>query len=130
MFEMLDAKNSFRYALKEYDNPQCMSMAEFEEDYKKFKYVKRLCRRYMTTTDVSDRLLLNHLVLLSNVFGVTATVRLLFVKCEDDRVFKVLKPFLMYLKMLPEVVWGINGKNIYTNKIPMDEGLYQRLKEL
>lgn len=129
--ENLDGKNALRYALKVYDNPQCMSLAEFKEDFKRFKYVRRLCRRYLTTDDVSERLLLNHLVLLSNVFGVEPTVRLLFLKYEEDEeLFTALKPFLLYLKMLPEVVWAVNGQNIYTDHIPLDEDLYRKLKEL
>jgi hypothetical protein len=130
-FNNVTPKNALLFAMKAYDNPQCMSVEEFHEDYKRFKYIKRLCRRYASNTRVSERLMLNHLVLLTNVFGVEPTCRLLFVKCEEDeKVYRVLKPFLMYLKMLPEIVWGVNGKNILTDKIPLDEKLYRKLKEL
>lgn len=131
MFENVTSKNAVMFALKAYDNPQCMSKAEFDEDFKRFKYVKRLCRRYVATQQVTERLMLNHLILLENVFGVTATVRLLFLKCSDDeRSYRVLKPFLLYLGMLPELVKGVNGKDIFTDRIPLDEKLYRRLKEL
>jgi hypothetical protein len=129
-FVNVTPKNALLFAMKAYENPQCMSVEEFHEDYKRFKYIKRLCRRYVTTQHLSERLMLNHLILLTNVFGVEPTCRLLFVKCEDDKSWKVLKPFLLYLRMLPEIVWGVNGKNILTDKIPLDEKLYRKLKEL
>jgi hypothetical protein len=123
-------KNALIYAMKAYENPQCLSVEEFHEDYKRFKYIKRLCRRETATQNMSERLMLNHLILLTNVFGVEPTVRLLFVKCEDEKSYRVLKPFLLYLNILPEIVWGVNGKNILTDKIPLDEKLLRRLREL
>ena len=129
-FENVTAKNALLFAMKSYENPQCMNVEEFNEDYKRFKYIKRLCRRYVTTQRLSERLMLNHLILLTNVFGVSATCRLLFVKCEDERAYRVLKPFLLYLRMLPEIVWGVNGRNILTDKIPLDEKLLRKLREL
>jgi hypothetical protein len=129
-FVNVTPKNALMFAMKAYENPQCMSVEEFHEDYKRFKYIKRLCRRYVTTQHLSERLMLNHLILLTNVFGVESTCRLLFVKCDDDKSWKVLKPFLLYLRMLPEIVWGVDGKNILTDKIPLDEKLYRKLKEL
>ncbi len=129
-FVNVTPKNALIFAMKAYENPQCMSVEEFHEDYKRFKYVKRLCRRYVTTQRMGERLMLNHLILLTNVFGVESTCRLLFVKCEDDKLWRALKPFLLYLRMLPEIVWGVNGKNILTDKIPLDEKLYRKLKEL
>lgn len=129
MYQNVTAKNALLFAMHYYDNPQCLSAEEFAEDFKRFKYIKRLCRRYLLTGDIKERLVLNHLILLSNVFGVEATVRLLFVKCSAD-VYVVLKPFLLYLHMLPEVVWGVDGQNIYTDKIPLDEPLLRTLREL
>jgi hypothetical protein len=129
-FENVTAKNALMFAMQNYDNPQCLSMAEFTEDYKRFKYIKRLCRRYITTQHLSERLMLNHLILLTNVFGVEATIRLLFVKCDDKDSFRVLKPFLSYLNLLPTHVRGVNGKTLNTDKIPTDEKLWQRLRDL
>lgn len=128
-FETVTAKNALLYAMHVYDNPQCLSAEEFAEDYKRFKYIKRLCRRYLTSGDIKERLMVNHLVLLANVFGVTPMVRLLFIKCDPDA-YVVLKPFLLYLNMLPEVVWGVNGINVYTDRIHLDEPLYRTLRGL
>src|SRR4051812_14869039 len=137
MFENLEPKNLQMYARSVYDNPQCMTEEEFLEDYKRFKYIKKLCRRYLTEVatakrsaesvdDVqfSERLMLNHLILLTNVFGVVPTVRILFAKCEgDEKLMRVLKPFLWHAKYLSEIVKGINGKIIFTDRIPLDEAL-------
>jgi hypothetical protein len=129
-FENLTLKNSLLFAMKSYDNPQCLEEEEFIEDYKRFKYVKRLCRRYLATGRMSERLIVNHLVLLHNVFGVPASARLLFLKCNDPRMYRVLKTVLTYMGVLPDVVPGIDGKDIYTAPIPLDEKLIQRLREL
>ena len=129
-FDNVTSKNAHLYAMKEYDNPQCMTEDEFNEDYKKFKYVKRLCRRYLTTGHLSERLMLNHLILLVNVFGPAATTRILFVKCDDERLYRVLKPFLLYLNVLPELVKGINGKTIVTSQIPLDDTMFRELQDL
>jgi hypothetical protein len=130
MFDDVNAKNALLYAMKEYDNPQCLSTAEFNEDYKRFKYVKRLCRRYTTTGHISERLMLNHLILLMNVFGVQATVRLLFLKCEDVASHQVLKTFLVYLNVLPELVCGVGGTDIQMTRIPFDPHLWNMLHAL
>lgn len=139
MFENIDNKNSLIYAAHVYDNPACMTKEEFTEDYKRLKYVKRLCRRYSVLTSKktakvedfgSERLLLNHIIMLGNVFGVEPTVRLLFLKCDDERLWKVLKPFLWHLKYLPRLVRGINGKLVKTDDIPMDDRLLGRIREL
>jgi hypothetical protein len=130
MYENITNKVALLYAMKEYENPQCLSLTEFEEDYKRFKYVKRLCRRYASTGRISERLMLNHLILLMNVFGTAATVRLLFLKCNDETSHQVLKTFLVYLSALPELVCGVNGRDINTKAIPFDPYLWNTLHVL
>jgi hypothetical protein len=129
-FDNVTVKNALLYAVRAYDNPQCLDTEEFGEDYKHFKYVKRLCRRYVSSGNIAVRLMLNHIVLLNNVFGPSATVRLLFVKCDEGCMYKVLKPFLVYLNLLPDVVYGVNGLDIYTKDIPLDTKLLKKLQEL
>jgi hypothetical protein len=129
-FENLTLKNSLLFAMKCYDNPQCLDEEEFIEDYKRLKYVKRLCRRYAQTGRISERLMLNHLVLLNNVFGAGATARMLFLKCNDPRMYRVLKTFMSYMGTLPEVVMGIDGEDIYTEPIPVDKKLLDKLQAL
>jgi len=129
-FDNVTPKNALLFAMKSYENPQCLSAEEFNEDYKRFKYVKRLCRRYLTTHRMSERLVVNHLILLNNVFGPVAMSRLLFLKCDDERMYGVFKTFLFFLNILPETIMGVNGVDIYTADIPTDDILLRRLQEL
>jgi hypothetical protein len=137
IFANLTLHNLAEFAAQSYSNPQCVTKAEFQDDFKRFKFVKRLCRRYLTAQKAqttvafgSERLLLNHLILLANVFGVAPTVRILFVKCESDKMWRVLKPFLWHLKYLPRTVYGINGKNVETDRIPLDEPLLRKIRDI
>lgn len=129
-FAMLTHKNAILYATTIYDNPGCVSVDEFMKDYKRFKYVMRLCRRYITTKSIDERLFLNHLIVLVNVFGPEGTARLLFVKCENEQPYRILKAFLLYLNILPDVITGINGYDIVTDTIPSDLRIARRLREL
>jgi hypothetical protein len=101
-------------------------MSEFESDIKRTKYLKRLFRRYKVTKSLKERLILNHLILLNNVFGPEATTRILFYRI-DERDYDILKTFLCYLKIMPEVVHGVNGKNISSYDIKMDPNVAEIL---
>jgi hypothetical protein len=87
------------FAIKNYYNPQSVTYADFEEDIKKFKYIKRLFRRYETSGELKTHLILNHIILLYNVFGDAATP-LLFYKIEKNY-WPVMKAFLLFLDRLP-----------------------------
>ena len=91
--------------------------------------MKRLFRRYKITKSVKERLILNHIILLNNVFGPEATARILFYKI-DHRDYDVLKTFLMYLNILPDMIYGINGKNIRTGDIPLDNNIAEILRQI
>ena len=106
------------YAMKCYNSPHCI-MSEFEGDIKRTKYLKRLFRRYKVTKSLKERLILNHIILLNNVFGNEATSRILFYKI-DERDYDILKTFLSYLNIMPDAIYGIRGKNIHTSEIPID----------
>ena len=118
MFDNLNEENFMMYAMKCYISPNCI-MSEFEGDIKRTKYLKRLFRRYKVTKILKERLILNHIILLNNVFGPEVTARILFYKI-DPRDYDILKTFLLYLGILPELVTGINGKNIRTSEVPVD----------
>ena len=104
-------------------------MSEFEGDIKRTKYLKRLFRRYKITKSLKERLILNHIILLNNVFGVEATSRILFYKI-DERDYDILKTFLLYLNIMPESIKGINGKNIHSDEISMDMNVANLLRNL
>lgn len=98
--EKLNENNFLLYAMHHYDNPQCSNIQEFEEDLKKFLYLKKLISRYKKTGELKERLILNHIIVLYNIFGEPAT-RMLFYKIEPDG-WSVLTTFLIYLNRMPE----------------------------
>jgi len=128
MIDNLNDDNFMIYAMKAYDKPNCI-MSEFEEDIKRLKYIKRLIKRYKITGELKDRLILNHIIILSNVFGVEATVRMLFYKIDDSD-YDVLKTFLLYLNFMPKVIYGIRGRNIVNEYVTVDLYVGKKLREL
>ena len=128
MFDDLNEENFMMYAMKCYASPHCL-MSEFEGDIKRTKYLKRLFRRYKITKSLKERLILNHIILLNNVFGTEATARILFYKI-DERDYDILKTFLSYLNIAPELVKGINGKTIDVTTIPLDTNVVDILRKI
>jgi hypothetical protein len=128
MFDDLNDENFMMYAMKCYITPNCI-MSEFESDIKRTKYLKRLFRRYKITKTLKERLILNHIILLNNVFGPEATSRILFYKI-DKRDYDILKTFLIYLGIMPDVVKSVNGKNIISAEIPVDLHIAQILRQI
>ena len=128
MFDDLNDDNFMMYAMKCYASPHCL-MSEFEGDIKRTKYLKRLFRRYKITKSLKERLILNHIILLNNVFGPEATARILFYKI-DERDYDILKTFLSYLNIAPELVKGINGKTIDVTTIPLDTNVVDILRKI
>ena len=128
MFDDLNEENFLMYAMKAYTSPHYV-MSEFEGDLKRTKYLKRLFRRYKITKSLKERLVLNHLILLYNVFGVEPATRILFFRI-DEVDYDVLKTFLTYLNYMPDFVKGINGKDILSSNIPIDVNVANILKEI
>jgi len=89
------------YAIKHYDNPQCEGEKEFHDDMKRFKYIKRLFKKYTLSGQLKERLLLNHIIILRNLFGTEACVTLLLFKTQKEYL-SVLKSFLIFLNMIRE----------------------------
>lgn len=87
--------------MKHYDNPQCTEMSEFEEDIKRFQYLRKLFSRYRQDKDLKERLILNHLIVIFNVFGPQAT-NMLFMRLHEYHEY--LKPFVLYLNYMPELL--------------------------
>ena len=120
MFEKLTNDNITMFAIKHYDNPQCEGEAEFSDDMKRFKYVKRLLRKYKETDEIKERLILNHLIVIFNVFGAEAGSTLLLFKIEPE-FWSILKAFMSFLNMLPE------GELV---EVPEDENIKKVLENL
>jgi hypothetical protein len=103
MIEILNKDNFILYCMKHYDNPQCTSVREFEEDLNRFLYLQKLLTRYINNKDeLRERLILNHLIVLFNLFN-DATINILFYKL-DKEYWNILITFLIYLNRMPDVL--------------------------
>ena len=120
LFDLITDENFLLYASKCYSNPQCSSVEEFYEDLNRFKYLKRLFKRYELEGDLQIRLILNHIVVIYNMFGIEGGHKLTFFKIHRNH-WQYLKPFLIYLGYLPE-----NS----LEKIQSDEYIVNKLKEI
>ena len=99
MYEKITSENIMMFAIKHYDNPQCEGEKEFHDDMKRFKYIKRLLRKYSETGVLKERLLLNHIIILKTLFGPEACVTLLLFKIQQEH-WETLKSFLLFLNIL------------------------------
>ena len=120
IFEELNEENFTLFAIRHYDNPQCTSTEEFYEDIRKFRYLIRLLKRYHKNGELRERLILNHLIVLNNLFGVENTTRMLEYKLEKEY-WPVLKTCLLYLGYIEED---------WRQEIPLESEVVDRLREL
>lgn len=116
----LTEENLFLYAAKHYDNPTFSDVEDFYEDLKRFKYIKRLVNRYLDHNDLADRLILNHLIVVFNSFGIEAGLNILKLKL-DERHWPVVKPFLIFLNYID------NNELV---EIKMDKMVIERLRKI
>jgi len=122
----LEESTFLLYAAKHYDNPHCHDVSEFEEDLKRFQYLRKLFGRYKQFGDLKERLILNHLIIIYNCFGINAT-NMLFMKLDEYHEY--LKPFVDYLNYLPERI-DYNNTVINTSKIISDPQILEKLGEI
>ena len=125
-FDNLTSENMMIYAVKAYDKPNCI-MSEFTEDMKRFNYLKRLFKRYRKLNELREQLVLNHLVVIYNVFGPEVATRLLFFKMAKDD-YSALKTYLLFLSCMPEKVRGIKGQDLISSDIPVDMKIAETLR--
>ncbi len=125
-FDDLTNDNILIYAVKAYDKPNCI-MSEFKEDMKRFNYLKRLFKRYRKVGELREQLVLNHLVVICNVFGPEVATRLLFFKMSKDD-YSALKTYLLFLSCMPERVKGIKGQDLISSEIPVDMTIAEILR--
>jgi hypothetical protein len=123
MDNIITEENFLLHAMHHYDNPQCTSLIEFEEDLKRFLYLKKLFFRYKTNGELRERLILNHIIVLYNVFGDNTTY-MLFTKIDKD-CWDSLTTFLVYLQRMPETIPEL-GIKLYN--IPLDETIIEVLR--
>jgi hypothetical protein len=125
-FDDLNAENFLLYCMKAYEKPNCI-MSEFREDMKRFNYLKRLFYRYRKTGEIKERLIINHLIVLYNVFGVEVCTRMLFYKISHED-HPTLKTYLLFLNYMPQIVRGIKGKDLNSNDVAVDFKIAQILR--
>ena len=126
----LDDSNFLLYAAANYVNTHCYDSKEFFDDLKKFKYLKRLFSRYHDKEEIKERLILNHLITLYNVFECSANTRMLFYRTEEEHWY-LLKTFLVFLNYMPEMLYNIGEyKVIRSDDIPTDPKIEKILREL
>jgi hypothetical protein len=128
MIENLTSDTYVLYAMKSYDMPNYI-LSEFKEDMKRFNYLKRLFLRYRKCGEIRERLILNHLVIIYNLFGTEASTRLLFYKI-DPRDYGTLKTYLIFLNFMPEIIRGIRNRNILSCDIEVDSDILEKLREI
>lgn len=122
---ILNDDNFLLYAMHHYDNPQCHSVQEFEEDLKRFLYLKKLFSRYKFNGELRERLILNHIIVLYNLFG-DATTNMLFYKMDRDY-WKMLATFLLYIKRMPE---KIEQHGVEMVQLGIDDNIVSALRKI
>jgi len=128
MINDLNDDNFILYAAKAYEKPFAIQ-AEFDEDLNRILYIKRLLTKYHSTGLLKERLLLNHLIIFYNVFGIEASSKLLWLKL-DQKDWQVIKPFLLFLNLLPKQIQGVRGLTIETDTIGLDQKVVEILRAL
>jgi|TARA_R110000744_G_scaffold146015_2_gene258821 hypothetical protein len=121
-FEILSDQNLFLYAARNYYTPLGIIPEEFDEDMKRFKYIKRLLNRYIEKGELAERLILNHLIIVFNVFGIKPSLRMLEFKLEKEKYWSILKPFLIFLHYIENTE--------YTHIGPMDKEVIDKLRKI
>jgi len=121
-FDELNEDNYILFAIKYYDNPQAVTQEDFFEDLSRFKYIKKLLRKYVKSGDLKVSLLINHFIIVFNIFN-EAAVPLLFFKIEKE-LWSSMKTFLVFLDRVPEF------PQTFVNEIPIDENCLKILQSL
>ena len=129
MINELTEDNFMMYAIKNYDNPSCIGMDEFLDDLKRFKYIKRLLRKHNVGKELKERLILNHIIVLGNLFGIEPTTKMLFFKLEE-KFWPQVKTFLVFLNYMPLKIIVSPGIEILDKDIPIDETILEDLKRI
>jgi len=127
--DVITTDNFLIYCARFYDNPQCNSTEEFLEDLMRLKYLKKLITRYIDSGELKERLILNHIIILSNVFPPKILCQIFFLKMPEQLPY--IKPFLVFLNLLPPRIYNVGEKNVIdTELIPMDQRINEILKAI
>ena len=122
LFDELNEENFLLFAIKNYENPQAVTREDFEKDLNHFRYIKRLLKRYKNSGELKTHLLINHFIILYNIFGDAATP-MFFYKIEDN-LWSPVKTFIVFLNRLPEY------PHTYIHDIPLDDKCLEELERI
>jgi len=129
MIEPINEDNFLLYCSKHYDGGFLATLEDLKDDLSKIKYIKKLITRYRKNDVLKERLILNHIIVLNNMFGATHTARILYFRLQED--FDVIKPFLIMIGIMPETFEFIgNTDYIDTDCIQMDQKVVTALRKL
>lgn len=128
--DLLTHSNFLLYCAKHYDASSFTTTEEFYEDINRIKYIKKLITRYTTVGELKERLILNHLIVLNNLFGAIALPRILFLKMPEQ--LKYMKPFLILLGICPVTITNVGKEGIVTimDDVPMDQTIVEALRKI
>ena len=121
-FDELNEENFLLFAIKNYENPQAITREDFEKDLNHFRYIKRLLKRYKSSGELKVHLLINHFIILYNIFGDAATP-MLFYKIEEE-LWAIVKTFVVFLNRLPDY------PHTYIHDIEMDDECLKELERI
>ena len=128
MFDDLTEDNFQMFAMKSYTNPHCTDLLEFYDDLKRIRYIKRLFRKYEQSGDLKERLIINHMIVIYNMFESRAATRMLFLKLEGY--LHYLKPFLIMMNYYPTELGLVAGKRIIDSEIGLDAHIVETLRKI
>ena len=129
MDDVITNENFLVYCAKNYNNPQCHSDEEFLEDLMRLKYIKKLVTRFVDSGELKERLILNHIIVLSNVFAPKILCKIMWLKMPEQLPY--IKPFLIFLNLLPDRIYNVGEFNVIdTTLIPMDQKIIDVLRRI
>lgn len=117
------------YAMKHYTNDCCISVEEFRDDLKRVRYIRSLVRKYTSTGELRERLILNHLIALGNVFTIESVVKMVLFRLEEEQ-YSIIKPFFESLNFMPKIIYDLNDRDIWSSEIRSDQHIIKKLKEI
>jgi hypothetical protein len=127
--ELLNDKNFILYCARHYQLDRHYTTEEFLEDINRIKYIKKLITRFIENDELRERLILNHIIVLNNVFGPVITCKILYLKLKSQ--WKYVKPFLITLNILQEKIYNVGDETIILiDQDDMDQGIMERLRRL
>lgn len=128
MFDDLTEENFQMFAMKSYSNPHCTDLLEFHDDLKRIRYIKRLFKKYRQTGELKERLILNHMIVIYNMFDNRAATRMLFLKL--DGYLDYLKPFLIMLNYWPTDIGLVKGERVLDSNIGLDKHIVETIRNI